>query len=241
MNYRKVYLRIISKAIKENRKKLSKDAENYVYYEAHHILPRSLFPAWEFRKSNIVLLTAREHFFCHQLLIKIFPGSEMANALWHMCVDKRHNCTSRDYERARKYFIENNDFSVGMKGKEPWNKNKKGVQEAWNKGKHLGYASFAGKHHTDEAKQKMREARLGKEPWNKNKKGIFSKKALESNRQKHLGKKMSRESSIKKSIANQGKTWWTNGIDDKFAVSCPDGFYKGRTKVKGWKGDNNGN
>lgn len=46
MDYRKVYMKIINKAINENRKKLSKDAENYVYYEEHHILPKSLFPAW---------------------------------------------------------------------------------------------------------------------------------------------------------------------------------------------------
>ena len=43
MNYRKVYMAIIAKAIKENRKKLSKDAENYVYYEEHHILPKNFF------------------------------------------------------------------------------------------------------------------------------------------------------------------------------------------------------
>lgn len=232
-------MKIISNAIKENRKKLRKDAENYVYYEAHHILPKSLFPAWSKRKSNIVLLTAREHFFCHQLLTKIYPGSKMANALWHLCVDGRHRCSSKDYERGRQYFIENNDFSVGMKGKTPWNKGKTGVQASWCKRKHIDN-HWTGKHHTEETKQKISNSKIGNTPWNKGKTGIYSKETLESNRQKHLGVKQSEETCRKKSLSNKGKTWWTNGIDDKFAVECPVGFHKGRTKTKGWR-KNNGN
>ena len=100
MNYRKVYMAIIAKAIKENRKKLSKDAENYAYYEAHHILPKSLFPAWKKRKSNIVLLTAREHFFVHQLLAKIYPHSNMIFALMRLSCDGQHT-SSRVYGSER--------------------------------------------------------------------------------------------------------------------------------------------
>lgn len=233
MDYRHIYMLIIERAKSEEKLGLRKKG-NGEYYERHHILPKSLFPLWASRKSNLVLLTAREHFFCHQLLIKIFPSQEMANALWHLCVDKRHNCTSKDYERARKYFIENNDFSVGMKGKEPWNKGKKGLQTSWCKGKHIDN-HWAGRHHTEEAKKKMSEARLGKDPWNKGKKGIYSKETLESNRQKHLGKKMSEESRLKMKLANAGKVWWTNGVEDRFSVECPPDFYKGRTKVKGWR------
>ena len=80
MNYRKVYMRIISHAKSEQLQGLRKKG-NGNYYEAHHILPRSLFPNWIKRKSNIVLLTAREHFFCHQLLTKIFPSKQIAYAL----------------------------------------------------------------------------------------------------------------------------------------------------------------
>ena len=76
MNYRKAYMSIISKAIKENRSK-----DNNVYYELHHILPKSLFPLWKTKKSNLVLLTAREHFICHKLLTKIYPSKAMYFAL----------------------------------------------------------------------------------------------------------------------------------------------------------------
>lgn len=111
MNYRKVYMAIIAKAIKENRKKSSKDAENYVYYEEHHILPKSLFPAWKSKKCNLVLLTAREHLFCHKLLTKIYPCQQMTSALWLMFNTRSHKDTCREYERIKKemvkYFNEN--------------------------------------------------------------------------------------------------------------------------------------
>ena len=99
MNYRKVYCEIINHAKKCNR--LKGDGN---YYEAHHILPKSLFPKWKNRKSNIVLLTAREHFFCHQLLTKIFYTPEMVYALWRLCNGtkaQRLYCTSREYERIK--------------------------------------------------------------------------------------------------------------------------------------------
>ena len=104
MDYRKAYMKIINKAISEDRKKLSKDAENYVYYEEHHILPKSLFPAWKNRKSNLVLLTAREHFFCHKLLVKIYPCRQMYGALFYLANDNKHICSSIEYQFIREAF-----------------------------------------------------------------------------------------------------------------------------------------
>jgi len=49
-----------------------------------------------------------------------------------------------------------------MSGKIPWNKNKKGLQSAWNKGLKTQSGednNFYGKHHTKESKQKIRENR----------------------------------------------------------------------------------
>lgn len=122
MNYRKVYMAIIAKAIKENRKKLSKDAENYVYYEAHHILPKSLFPAWKKRKSNIVLLTAREHFFVHQLLAKIYPHSNMIFALMRLSCDGQHT-SSRVYGSERIAYSKRNSELQKQKYDKGWIKN----------------------------------------------------------------------------------------------------------------------
>jgi len=102
MNYRKTYIKIIKKALLEKREKYKG-----VYYENHHILPKSLFPLWKKRKSNQVLLTAREHFFCHQLLVKIYNGY-MINALFRLMHDKQNNqiLTSKDYEKIRKQFAD---------------------------------------------------------------------------------------------------------------------------------------
>lgn len=66
MNHQKIYEAIIQKAKYENRVKLSKNQEGYVYYEKHHILPRCLNGSND--KENLVLLTAREHYICHKLL-----------------------------------------------------------------------------------------------------------------------------------------------------------------------------
>lgn len=76
-----------------------------VIYEEHHILPRSLYPNWVKRKSNIVKLTLREHYFCHQLLEKIYPCKQMAFALWQMSM-KYKSSGSREYERAKKIYRE---------------------------------------------------------------------------------------------------------------------------------------
>jgi hypothetical protein len=101
MNYRHIYCKIISYAKSQNRTRKNGD-----YYECHHILPKSLFPLWKNRKSNKVLLTAREHFFVHQLLTKIYPGSEMTFAI-HAFVSRPnadYKITSREYERIKKSF-----------------------------------------------------------------------------------------------------------------------------------------
>lgn len=56
------------------------------YVEKHHILPKAL--GGTDLKSNIVKLTAREHFICHVLLVKMTQGDDkrrMAFALSMMC------------------------------------------------------------------------------------------------------------------------------------------------------------
>lgn len=106
MNYRRVYALIVSRAKQEEKSGLRKKG-NGNYYEAHHILPRSLFPNWIKRKSNVVLLTAREHFFCHQLLTKIYPTPQMFLALCAFInrpntdIKEGYRVTSREYERLR--------------------------------------------------------------------------------------------------------------------------------------------
>ena len=66
MNYNRIYNKIVENAIKETRSK------GQIYYEKHHILPRSL--GGNNSINNLVLLTGREHYICHILLAKIHGG-----------------------------------------------------------------------------------------------------------------------------------------------------------------------
>lgn len=70
--YTNIYYKIIEKAKSRNftTKKAAKDALGYS--ERHHILPKSL--GGDDTKHNLIFLTAREHFICHWLLVKMTEG-----------------------------------------------------------------------------------------------------------------------------------------------------------------------
>lgn len=135
MNYRHVYMRIISHAKSEVETGLrpksywdrKKNFPNQ-YFEFHHILPRSLFPNWNKKESNIIALTAREHFFCHQLLTKIYPSNEMYCALilltsrFSPFKNQRtdYRLTSREYETVMQNASYLHSTTVGLKIKEMW-------------------------------------------------------------------------------------------------------------------------
>ncbi len=73
------------------------------YTERHHIIPRSL--GGSNNKTNLVDLTAREHFVCHWLLTKMVNGQfryKMWNAFsamlyWHNHLQHREKITPRKY------------------------------------------------------------------------------------------------------------------------------------------------
>lgn len=81
------------------------------YTETHHILPRSL--GGNNDPTNLVDLTAREHFMCHWLLTKMHTGinrKKMLNAIYIMkgenSYQKRYKTkiTARVYEKLRKEY-----------------------------------------------------------------------------------------------------------------------------------------
>jgi hypothetical protein len=104
MEHQKVYNAIISKAKLENRKKLRKNQQGYVYYEKHHILPRCLKGTDD--EENLVLLTGREHYICHKLLTYIYVGNRKIALAFHKMSfgnhNDKYNISSRDYEYAKK-------------------------------------------------------------------------------------------------------------------------------------------
>lgn len=86
MNYQRLYEELIQKARSENRVK----ARGGTYYEAHHIIPKCMggegtVQQWR-THPNIILLTAKEHFYAHYYLTKAHPeNSKLIFAFWAMC------------------------------------------------------------------------------------------------------------------------------------------------------------
>lgn len=77
--YTKWYMNIITQA------KLDVNNRSEGYFEKHHIIPKSLDGSDS--KDNLVKLTAREHFICHTLLIKMLEGKarqKMAYAMYFL-------------------------------------------------------------------------------------------------------------------------------------------------------------
>ena len=116
------------------------------YTERHHIKPRSL--GGTDNNDNLVELTAREHFICHWLLVKMTTGEEhykMLNALRMMRAEKSGQqryetaITSRVYESIKQEYAQ--------------------LQSVLRSGKGNG---FFGKTHTEEARRAIREKNTGK-------------------------------------------------------------------------------
>lgn len=129
------------------------------YTEKHHIVPRTL--GGKNDKSNIVALTAREHFICHLLLTKMLTDvnrHKMVYAL-HMLsnasnkLHQRYTPSSRLYEYERKIFAETH--SQRMKQNHP-------LSNPVNRIKHQlsihkrGPTSVKGRKHKPETIEKMK-------------------------------------------------------------------------------------
>lgn len=148
MNYQKIYDQIIERA---------KTRKLEGYREKHHIIPRCIGGINE--KSNIVELTAREHFLCHWLLYEIYPSNyKLAYAFNKMCHIK--SSSARDYipsSRIVEYSrIKMAELNTGNNNpfydKKHSEKTKQKIRE-----KVLGYV------HTLEARSKMGRSRYGKD------------------------------------------------------------------------------
>jgi hypothetical protein len=131
MNYQKIYENLIQKA--RNRTSVSE------YTELHHIIPKCM--NGDNSASNLVRLTAREHFIAHALLYRIHKTSKLAHAWFSMLRTgngQQRNFTSRQYKKAREAHVNALKKQVGIKN------------------------PFYGRKHTDEAKRKISNANIGR-------------------------------------------------------------------------------
>lgn len=156
MNYEKIYNDLIERSFFQCREKRKRDNSNYIYYERHHILPRCL--NGKNSNDNLVLLTAREHFIAHKLLVEIYPDNKkLEHVLW-MFVNKmsskgqerEYNIGSREYERIRD--LHSKIMSITSKSR-------KGKYKASEETKEKLRQYRIGKKHSEETKAKMRKQR----------------------------------------------------------------------------------
>ena len=141
MDYKQIYNQIISNA--QNR------AKPEVYTERHHILPVALGGTND--ASNIVILTAREHFLAHYLLWRFSSGNakyKMASAFNAMNMNPKD---SKRYVNSRLYASLREDLAKAVS---KINKGKKMSDEARAKMS----AAHKGKKTSDETKANRRVA-----------------------------------------------------------------------------------
>ena len=188
--YSKLYYKITSNA---------KQRITEGYTELHHIIPQSLGGSND--KDNLVELTAREHFICHWLLIKMTEGDERGKMLYALQGMKAENkfqnryhtkITARVYE---KYRIENaENHSKVMKGR-----------PAHNKGRKM----------SEEQKQLLREKAKENHASGK----IYSTESQQKRIAKVLGQKRTDETRKKMSASHTGKIKGPQSEEHKLAIS----------------------
>jgi hypothetical protein len=202
--YTKWYLSITSRA-------QQRQLEGYI--ERHHIIPKSI--GGSNAKSNIAVLTAREHFICHRLLVKMTNGPtkrKMMLALLKMCqvsgTHERYTPTSRTFELIRK------QCSEAVKGSNNPNYGRKHSPEVRAKISAKVQASYErdGKRTmSEEAKQKIRKKAIGR----KRPQHVID--AMVDGRRKSGGYDN-----------NSGKRWFNDGTRSYLAKDCPEGCVLGR-------------
>jgi len=157
--YHKIYFNIIKKAIHRSKPNC--------YTEIHHVIPKSL--GGNNDKENLVILTAREHFICHQLLTKFTIGKDkkkMITAARFMSVVKNNHqdryINSYLYEIIKKKYAESlkghKHFGPFHQSKESNDKRSKTLKAY--RAKHGG--TFKGKKHSIESRALMSKAQKGK-------------------------------------------------------------------------------
>lgn len=176
MNYSNIYTNLIINA---------QDRCITEYTEIHHILPKCMGGSNEL--SNLIHLTAREHFIAHLLLAKIYGGK-----LWHAAhmMSNMKKYSSRIYKRVREEHARVSKES--QMGKIISEEVRKNMSLA-----HQGQVSWAkGKPFSDEHKENISNALTGR------KLSDDVCKKMSSSKMGHITTKETRQ---KISAANKGK------------------------------------
>jgi len=159
MNYEKIYQQLIDRALPRTLPG---------YKERHHIVPKCI--GGDNSISNLVYLTAREHFIAHKLLCEIYPTNiKLHYALWMMINCKTSNRTykisSREYAAVKKFVALR--MSLKMKGVPKSEEHRRKISQS-KIGKLKSAAtrkkmsdSFKGRKFSDETRNKLSIANTG--------------------------------------------------------------------------------
>lgn len=203
-NVRKQYIDLIKMAKVRNHQKQPNDG-----YVNHHILPKSLFPLWKNRKSNLVVLTQKEHAIAHLYLYEIYHTRGMCFAA-HLL-----KSTLLMTDEELKEFNETRKDFKNFLGKHHTEESKQLMRD--HRYDQTGY------HHSEETKSKISEHMKGKQNFLGVHHSEESKKKISENNYNKT-----EEGRKRASERNQGKTWWTDGEHRSFSKDCPgEGWYKG--------------
>jgi len=177
--YTNTYFSIVNRSLCENRSR--KDDRQY---EQHHIIPKSCGGTDD--QSNLVLLTPKEHYICHRLLPKMVKSKlhyeKMVYALWAMVNGngraERYSPSGKIYQQIKEeHAIVRSDRMKGSGnhffGKTHTQEMKKSFSENNPSKRKEVKAKMRGPRpdfkphsyyfgHSEETKQKLREANLGK-------------------------------------------------------------------------------
>ena len=199
------------------------------YTESHHIVPRSLGGGDD--PTNIVDLTAREHFICHWLLVKMTTGKEhyqMLNALRMMRAEKQGQQRYNTKITARVYESIKQEYSILQSNRFSGNKNpmygKKRTQEMNDAVSRANKGRVPPKKQIDNLKAALAERKVNgikRAPYSEEYKQERSKKysgegnprygveVLDDTRKKIgdklRGRKQTEEEKLARSLANMGK------------------------------------
>jgi hypothetical protein len=191
MDYLNIYNKLIQHAKEhaEERRALNKQS---IYFEGHHIIPRCLngtgsskewkYSNYNVNESNIVPLTAKEHYIAHLLLTKIYPdNSQIFYAFLAMVQWGRHSgSVNRSYRISAKQY--------------------QSIKEL--RKKHSYIQTRSNYSHSNETKQKISESKKGN-TWNKGR--IVSDSTKELISKANSGKVRSDEFKLQISILHKGK------------------------------------
>lgn len=173
------------------------------YYERHHVVPKSL--GGDNSKENLALLTAREHFVCHKLLVKMVSDiafkRKMIMARYMMLKSNKHHqrriVNGSEYQRLKEAWVV--ALSESKKGKPgiPRSEETKKKMSECRQGRKLSTETrekirqaALGRKHTEETKAKF-AARVG------NRTGVkLSEETKEKMRQSRLARKIAQKTRI---------------------------------------------